>query len=612
MARLGEDIGELEILGQVAPLATVPSVISVGRIGQWRERSFTVVGQLQYDHGSGPWNEWYVSFEDGAWGWVVEAQGRVFLTFSRSLIGLPPSTEIVVGGPLLVNDMSLRVVEENNARLVAMRGEVPFRTMPDDEFHYADVEGADGRFGTINFEGGEPVAFFLGCELSIEELLSIDIDGDEPINEDHPVHASLAVGLNCPHCGAAVELRKPDESVRVTCASCGSLLDCTKGNELYLLTSQSTWIPEGRLALGTQGKLSGVRWTVYGMLAKSTRVQGMTYGWKEYLLHQKQGGWCWLVESEGHWTLFLPVSAGSIEEASDAQYILINGAKFDLFSTASARVDGLRGEFYWKVAVGDRVSALEYVKPPQILSEERSGTGVNYSLGQYLRPQEVETAFALSEPLPPPRGIAPHQPNPRVASLRAMVQLAVVATVLLLVISLGRSLLADHSSLIDTLVRFEDTGSSSAKRRQALQGQPITALQFDLPEQSNLAIRALGRLPAGAMYLDGVLSEVLTMRSRQFGVMLESDGHGIAERTVYLGEVLPGNYELRLTPSWFGAGYVVPSQFQVQVEADVFMGWHLFAALFFLWVLPGVWGLMYLGFETRRWGESEEWSNKWA
>ena len=68
VARRGDDLGELEITGQVAPLIDLGSPLSLGLAGRDGRLGFSLIGRAQLDWGNGPWNEWYASFDDGSWG----------------------------------------------------------------------------------------------------------------------------------------------------------------------------------------------------------------------------------------------------------------------------------------------------------------------------------------------------------------------------------------------------------------------------------------------------------------------------------------------------------------------------------------------------------------
>src|SRR5205085_2350795 len=102
---------------------------------------------------------------------------------------------------------------------------------------------------------------------------------------------------------------------------------------------------------------------------------------------------------------------------------------------APATVRGVIGECYWKVSIGEMVGTADFIAPPRMLSREVSlGDGgqakeVNWSLGDYLTPAEVQKAFSLTTPLPQPRGIGAIQPfpYPTVYKLGALFVVALIA-----------------------------------------------------------------------------------------------------------------------------------------------------------------------------------------
>ncbi|MEL6184076.1 MAG: DUF4178 domain-containing protein, partial [Myxococcota bacterium] len=310
VARLGDDVGELEILGKVAPLIDLGSPLSLGTFGRWGNLGFRLVGHAQYDHGAGPWNEWYATFDDGRWGWLAEAQGRVYITFGQDVPGLPRWGELQVGGSFAVGKHTLVATEKKVATFLGAEGEMPFAAAPGSETRYVDAEGENHMFATLDYEGETAERIFVGQELDYDQLFDRSV-----LRDVAPAEAAAAVGLNCPNCGAGIELRAPDEAQRVTCGNCDSLLDASKGNELFLLSSAMPRVPEPLVPLGGEGKLEGIRWTVYGQLVKSVEAWGEKYVWTEYLLHQRSAGFRWLVESEGHWSFVEPVSAGQVVNA---------------------------------------------------------------------------------------------------------------------------------------------------------------------------------------------------------------------------------------------------------------------------------------------------------
>ena len=71
---------KLERIGKVAELAPIESPIALGAEGRVDGHAFRVAGVVELDHGRGPWHEWAIRFDDGAWAWLAEAQGQYLVT----------------------------------------------------------------------------------------------------------------------------------------------------------------------------------------------------------------------------------------------------------------------------------------------------------------------------------------------------------------------------------------------------------------------------------------------------------------------------------------------------------------------------------------------------
>src|SRR5260370_35682000 len=94
-----------------------------------------------------------------------------------------------------------------------------------------------------------------------------------------------AKALNCPHCGAAITLHSFRQAVTVVCAGCHSILDAKDPN-LAILQQFEIKTSDARpfIHLGTRGKLRGTDYEVIGFQRRSTKVDGITYCWHEYVL----------------------------------------------------------------------------------------------------------------------------------------------------------------------------------------------------------------------------------------------------------------------------------------------------------------------------------------
>jgi hypothetical protein len=418
--------------------------------------------------------------------------------------------------------------------------------------------------------------------------------------------------MNCPNCGAGISVRAPDDAQRIVCESCESLLDCSKGNELYLLSAAKTKGPDPLIPLGVTGEIEGEKYTIYGLLTRSVTFDGVRYAWQEYLLrNDRRGGYFWLIESDGHWSFVRPVSAGAVQQSGRT-------AKFEdktyrHYQSASAHVDALRGEFYWKVAVGDRTGTMDYIAPPNILSRELASDEVTWSAGRYVDKKELEEAFRLKKPLPSPRGVAPHQPNPRGPSMKASFMLGGVFSAVLLLLVFLMSVTSDNDIALAQQFDLPSKTRGGTEKPKRVKGEVIRSKQFDVNGKSALAISVESDVKNAFLFVDGTLVDVDTSKRIPFGVYVAyHSGYvggttwskGARRRTVYLGGVPDGTYVLEAKPEWM-TGPNEPKKMVVEIKSDIFIGSHAMVVFFILWLFPLLQAIRYFGFEKRRWADSD-------
>ncbi len=609
VARIGDDIGELEILGEVAPLAHLSTPLALGAFGKYRKKPFMLVGQIQYDHGAGPWNEWYAAFDDGRWGWIAEAQGRIYLSFGTEVAGLPRYNEARVGGRFQAGQHTLTITEKQQAKFVAAQGELPFAVQPGTSFSYADLQGEGKIFGTIDYgQSNEPEMLFLGEELEYTDLFDKSALSYIPEGQ-----AAAAVGMNCPNCGSGIELKAPDEAMTVTCSACESVLDCAGGSELKLLSSAKARGLEPQIALGSEGRLKGAKWTIYGHLTRSVSYDGAKYFWEEYLLHNDKQGYRWLSASDNHWSFIEPVSAGDVElEGANAVY---QDQRYRHYSSSSAKVEALRGEFYWKVAVGDRVGTSDYVAVPHMLSREMTSQEISWSRAEYISKAELQKAFRLRKALASPSGVAPHQPNPHKQGIKHLLGLGAVFSLALVLLSVVMAYTSQEKAVFDREFLLSPS-KVQGKNRSWVKGEPLSIGGEDfvmLKERANLAVKLTSDVTDGWLYVSGKLVDGVTGQNYPFGIeLLYSSGYsggsswsrGLRSKTVYLGDVPSGAYRIHLNPEWT-KGRKQPTRIHIVAKSDVFIGSHAMVVFFILWIVPLIGAIRYYSFEKRRWADAD-------
>src|SRR5205823_5773970 len=97
----------------------------------------------------------------------------------------------------------------------------------------------------------------------------------------------------------------------------------------------------------------------------------------------------------------LDLQAGNLKLLKSLKPATYQGKAYTLYQRTPARMEYVVGECYWKVEVGETVEASDFIKPPEMLSQEVSRTGkseeINWSLGTYMTPAEVRKTFGVGE-----------------------------------------------------------------------------------------------------------------------------------------------------------------------------------------------------------------------
>ncbi|HZY85439.1 MAG TPA: DUF4178 domain-containing protein [Gemmataceae bacterium] len=572
----------LEDLGKVADLAETGSPLDLWLKGRYQGVPFDLTGRVQFRHpAGGVWDEWYAHFADGRWGWLAEAGGRFYLTFQRPAPpDLPGYDALKLGQSINLGPdaPALSVAEKNRGTTAGAKGEIPYRLVPDEEVPFADLSGPGGTFGTLDYSESPPLAF-VGREVTLDDL-GFPATARQPRREERHF---AALQLNCPQCGGPLALRAPDQSERLGCPNCGALLDVREG-KLHLLKSLKPPKVQPVIPLGTAGEYGGVKWTVLGFMQRSVRLSGVNYYWEEYLLYEPRHGFRWLVRSDDHWNWVEPLPPGAVRAGETSAFYL--DKEYRLFQRAKARVVFVVGEFYWKVQAGEEVRARDFVRPPEMLSEEvTKGDGgegeINWSHGLYLTPDVVEKGFGVRG-LPRPAGIGPNQPFPHTGVYRHAAWLLPAALLLALVVWAA----SPRRQVFEETFHLKPGARFVADKSVELRGG------------ENVKITLTSKSYHSWVHVDGELGRAGAPGRETFSV---TAGRGRSS-AVYLSALPAGSYALHLDFRWETAQ--AEADAAVRVQQGVAHPLPFFLALLPLAAVPFVVGLYHFYFETRRWHDS--------
>jgi uncharacterized protein DUF4178 len=587
----------LEAHGKIGAIVDTDSPLQLNAEGRIGRDGYRLVGHLQKDHGAGPWDEWYVEFDDGRTGWLSESEGAFHLLLAAGtepdlvLEDFEPGHRFTAQGHRLV------VEERGHGRVVSAAGQLPSDVDPEADSHYVDATGPGGVFVTLDFgTGSSDPEVYVGKKLKLTEL------GIPPDQLRPKVRKVTLQQARCTHCNGALELHAPDRTRRVACPFCGALLDASRGKLAFLQLLEKPDHPP-LIPLGAKGTLRDAEWVCIGFMVRSCSVEGIRYPWEEYLLFNRQRGFIWLMQSNGHWTILEPLAAGDVAVAPGVAAHL-DSRRYRAFQSVTAETETVLGEFYWEVRAGETAEAEEYVAPPFSVNVDRTDNEVTYTLGEYVAPEVIKDAFKLEEPLPSPEGIAPSQPNPN-SSAGTWKWTGIWATALLFVF-LAVSVMADKRTVLEQDVRLEPDAQSGTPSAMTF-SEP-----FEIRKRGNVEAIVVAPVNNSWLGVQGDLVNEQTGEAVSFYDEVsyysgsDSDGswsEGGQTETEYLSAVAPGRYVLRTT-AFFDGRPVQGQSYKVKLVSDTPRGSWFCCALVLLLIAPAFAFFRSSSFESARWAES--------
>jgi hypothetical protein len=419
--------------------------------------------------------------------------------------------------------------------------------------------------------------------------------------------------LTCTQCGGALSLRAAGYTVSLVCEHCGATLDTTDP-QLRIIAGATKAIHRPLIPLGTRGIVRGETWEVVGYLERSDGEGD----WAEYLLFNPYRGYGWLIDDGRRFSYGFLLD--SLPEKYGSQLVIDQGKGLDLYSGPySAKVRFVVGEFYWRVAVGERVSVTDYIRPGTIVSCEENDSERTWSRMDMLDWGEAERAFGIDPRRPDTSNPSPHEPSPwRDRFMESGIIAAVAAVTLLIIAVMGSG--STRVVGVDAVV-----GLDGATKTVVIPG-------VDISGHSNaLTISAQSeQLDNSWIDLDYSLVDKRTQKSFDAYGLAEhytgrdSDGpwsEGNSRPRVTLSSIPPGSYDLvvelsahRWIPNapaeYYSSRSVdanpTPIPVTIAVDRGGTFGGNVLLALVLILIWPGLAFWRHYSFEKRRNGSSDD------
>ena len=408
--------------------------------------------------------------------------------------------------------------------------------------------------------------------------------------------------LNCPSCGAPVQLRGFAHTLSVVCPNCLSVLDATTPEFQMLQTFQGKQRVQPKIPLGMRGKLADTMFEVIGFQVREVKSDGDVFSWDEYLLFNPYKGFRYLTEYQGHWNFVrvqsaLPVTTGPGIRPS----VLFQGRRYRHFDRMTAQTAFVLGEFPWQIRVGDSVEDSDFITPPYMLSSESTGGEVTWSLGEYTPGKQIWQAFSLPDSPPRPIGIFANQPSPYAGKTGSAWRLWLWLNVALFAVALFFMMRSANRQVFENDYVFYPGTRADA---------PFVTPSFDLAgRESNVELSVRTDLTNNWAYFSFALINEDSGQTFDFGREIsyyrDSDGsEGSPKGSVVIPRVPDGKYYLRIEPE-MDTKNSGSMHYQIAIRRDVPRFAFFWIAALLLVIPPIFTTIRAASFEGARWRESD-------
>lgn len=388
------DADSVKDLGKMSAVLEDYTVLQIGTSGQYQGRNFSLVGRIQLRYEDGFWNEWYAWFDDGSAGWLSDASGQYVFTLDRGTVpGAPDFAGLSPGAVYSLDGKAFYAADVREARCVAGQGELPFAVGQGWVARVADFRET-GNFLTLDYSEGDVPRCYVGTAVSPELLKCQLLRSDDEIARSAGKLKGTVSALDCPACGSPIQ-QVAGAAAHLVCPSCHAEVTVDGGRALVLQKHQQLQSVKTTLSLGDKASIDGKSWLLIGLMR--CREVDEAEVWTEYLLYNPVQGFLWLVESDSGWERVEVLNEWPVYRGTNA--VVMAGAAYTKTFTYGAEVLYAAGAFNWRVKIGDRTGITDYAKGGTKLTEERTGSEINWSRAQKVTAERVANWFGLAAPV---------------------------------------------------------------------------------------------------------------------------------------------------------------------------------------------------------------------
>jgi hypothetical protein len=178
----------------------------------------------------------------------------------------------------------------------------------------------------------------------------------------------------------------------LVCPACATRLDAAGPEAQVLEVGEKVERVRTTLPLGAAAKFNHREYRILGAMV---RADDEGTEWTEYLLHNPQGGFFWLVEAEEWWRADV-MHDWPVWEANGSSPPVLDRVTYGKLYDYPATVRWAAGAFNWRVQAGDVVQVSEFEHGQTRIAAERNADEMTWSRSTRVAFDQVKAWFGTN------------------------------------------------------------------------------------------------------------------------------------------------------------------------------------------------------------------------
>lgn len=364
----------LEVL-LIPQIKVAHPLIKTGTSGIWKNQKFTITGRSKFWFEEGIENYWTIIFEDNTIGYLKCSEGFYSIMFQSNI----DISKTNFNFSNLKSNQNIKLSDEESIKYIAHRksnyieseGNFYLPKFSIDLTFYSFISDKEHSFEIIKFNHKDKRVFS-------EEFIEIESLLLKNIND-----SDNSFKINCCCCNKEIDVLYPDTTVALVCKHCNTQLLLNK-NELEKTGLNE--VEESKIAFNLNDAivLENINYIVTGIAIKQEQNYYKSK-WREYSLYNKEKGYVFLNEYNGHWLKVQKIKfKDDIEVGNGFTTLTFDNKIFDLYNTYSYKTIFAKGEFCYNLFDVENTKCYEYIAPPYLVSKEKNKQIINWYKGNYV------------------------------------------------------------------------------------------------------------------------------------------------------------------------------------------------------------------------------------